>query len=211
MTAVVDIDLLLPQVLKYAPKCPEPLAIDELRQAAIELCERAKLWRESDEITLEAPEAQGLCTIQESSIVSIEWAELAGCELEPVTVEWLDNRYPDWSYAEEEVGASRYITQLTPNMVTVYPRAPGRLRMRLVLKPSLESFTLPRFLREHHAVTIGKGAAGRVLTTAADVEWANPQLGAALVSEFQSLRDGIALKATKGQQGARLRTKGSYL
>lgn len=209
MSAVVDIDLVLPQVMRHAPKCPEPLALEEIRNAAIELCERTRLWRENDEITLQRPAAQGVCTVQDASIISIEWADLEGVELEPVTVPWLDDRHPRWSYDETEAGAARYITQLTPSTVTVYPRAEGLLRMRLILKPCLDAFTLPAFLREHHATVIGKGAAGRVLTTAG--EWANPQLGAALVGEFQSLLDTLSLRATKGQQGARLRTKGRYL
>lgn len=205
---VHDIDELLPEVLTYAPKCPEPLAFRFIREAAVEVCTRGKVWRESDEIEVDEPEGEILCTLPDASIIEIEWAALDSQELTPKTLAWLDCNVRGWQ-TSTETAPPRYITQLELNTVMIVPRATGTLKLRLVLKPSRTALTLPSTLIEHYGTDIGKGAAGRILTTP-NAEWANPQLGAALVAEFQSRLDSLAVTAAKGQQGAPLRTKGRY-
>ncbi len=210
MTVRRDIDLLLPMLMTHAPKCPEPLAVRYLRQAAREFCRRTRLWRESDRITIDAPDFQGLCTIEDSAIVSIQTARFNGNDLKPVSPAWLDEHHNDWQSDDQPVGAARYITQTAPNTITIVPREEGTLQMRLCLQPSRDAFTFPAFLVEDHGDEIGMGAAGLVLTTPS-LEIANPELGAALLQQFHGRIATTNVITAKGQQRARLRTKGSYL
>lgn len=207
MNRTVDIDEFFPQVKTHAPSAPEPLIARYVREAAQELCHNARLWRQSERFALTAPECQGVLTDPDQSIVAIDNARLDDVALEPVTIAWLDDRHPGWDQ-RDDVAAARYITQIGPDRITVFPRQEGQLSVRLILKPSRTAETLPEFLLEHHDAAIAKGAAGRVLATPG--EWANPELAGAMLSEFERLKGSAKIAAAKGQQGGRLRTRGSY-
>lgn len=208
MTEMVDIDDFLPDVLAYAPSCPIPTAYRWIRDAAKQVCVRGMMWREWDQFQITSPECEGICTYPDASIESIESAKLDEIDLTAVTPGWLDVNVRDWeSYADNCQG--KWITQISPNTVTVVPKAPGLLKIRLVLVPSRTAETLPAFLLDQHSQEISKGAAGRVLTTP-NKEFANPQLGLSMISEFTTALDTIASKAAKGQQRARLHTRGRY-
>lgn len=202
-----DIDDFLTEVLIYAPNCNEPLAHRMIREASRELCHNARLWRDSDSIQISKPGYSGICTIQDADIVEIEQAKFNGQNLTPVTKRWLDGFKCDWVNDVQE-GSSSYVTQLNPNTVTVYPFASGQLDLGLILQPSLTAQTLPDWLLDLHRSVIGQGAAGKALMVPG--ENANPQLGAALYSAFGSKIASIKTEFTKGQQGARLRTRGDY-
>jgi hypothetical protein len=208
-----DIDDFLPDVLTFAPNCNEPLALKAIRESARRLCQNARLWRQHDEITLVTPECTGICTIADAAIVDIEQAQMLDADgygpfnLEPKTMAWMNDNRSDWT-DDTESGQASYVFQLNPNSVSVYPRQAGLLRLKLVLKPSLEAVTLPDWLYDQHRTAIGRGAAAIVLTTPSD--WANPQLGGVMDDRFTSQIATARTEATKGQQGARLRTKGDW-
>jgi len=202
-----DIDDFLTEVLIYAPNCNEPLALRMIREAARELCHNARLWRDTDTISIKSPGYEGICTIEDAAIVEIEQAKLDGNNLTPVTKRWLDVTKCDWLNDDQEGGAS-YVTQLNPNTVIVYPHQPGQLQLGLILQPSLTAETLPDWLLDLHRTVIGQGAAGKVLMVPG--ENANPQLGAALYTGFKARIASIKNEFSKGQQGARLRTRGDY-
>lgn len=207
MTAMRDIDDFLPEVLRFAPNASDVVAQRFILQAARDLCDRAKLWRETDRFQITTPTLQGVCTINDAAIVEIEAAYLDGAKLEPVQVSWLNREHPLWALETEETGTARYVTQMTPNTVTVYPAQSGTMTIMLVLKPSRDAFSLPDFLLEDYSEEIGRGAAGRMLTEPSSD---NPQLGAAHLAWFEQKLNAIALKATKGQQNAPPRTRGAY-
>lgn len=207
MSRTIDIDELFPQVKTHAPSAPEPLIARYIREAAQELCQHSRLWRRSERFALTMPDCQGVLTDPDQAIVGIDNARLDGTSLEPVTIWWLDEAHPGWEEREEEA-AARYITQTGPDRVTVFPRQSGELSVRLILKPSRTAETLPAFLLEHHEAAIGKGAAGRVLATPG--EWANPELGMVMLGEFERLKATTKITAAKGQQGGRIRTRGSF-
>ena len=208
MTQMVEIEEFLPDVLAFAPSCPIPLAYRWIRDAAKQICVRGLMWREWDEFQVTSPESEGITTYPDASIERIESAKLDDVPLEPKTPAWLDKHVTDWeSYSD--LGPASYVTQISPNTVTVVPKVSGVLKIRLVLYPSRTAEMLPAFLLDQHATEISKGAAGRVLITP-NKEFANPQLGLSLISEFTTALDTIAVKAAKGQQRARHRTTGNY-
>ena len=207
MTEMIDIDDFLPKVLHFAPNTSDLVAYKFIVEAARELCERLRNWRATDTFPIEAPLVQGLCTIRDADIESIENAWLDDEKLEPKTIPWLDNEIPGWDTDEADVGAARYVTQLARNTVTVAPRAMGILRVRLILKPSEDALSLPKFLLTDYGADIGRGAAGKVLT---DPGSKNPQLGLTHLQYFASRLDTLAMRAAMGQQGAPLRTRGRY-
>lgn len=202
-----DIEALLPRVLRYAPACPEVLALSHLRDAAKEFCRRTKLWRLSDSIELPTEGEDILCAPQGSFILEIAAARLGGNKLEPVTASYLDAHQFGWRDDADTSGA-RWITQTEPDSVRVVPAQAGTLLLELVLAPTDDADQVPDFMVNQHAQVIANGAAGEVLSTPSD--FANPQLGAAFVQRFQSDLDRLSISARKGQQNAPLRTRGSY-
>lgn len=207
MVEMIDIDDFLPEVLRYAPNVSDFTAYRFIRQAARDLCQRCRIWRENDSLSITAPEMQGICTIGDAAIVLIQSASLDGRQLEPVTAGWLDEQLPNWANDETE-GTALYVTQIAPNTVSVVPRSAGTLTARLVLKPSRDATSLPAMLLEDYGEEIGRGAAGRILT---DPNSDNPQLGLDHRSWFENQLNVIALRVSRGQQNAPLRTRGAYL
>lgn len=209
MVRRVDIDDFLPFALVHAPNCSDLVAYRYIREAAREFCERTKAWRETDEIEIGDDPYEAVCTVEDAEIVSIENASLDGVPLEPVTLAWLDDNRPGWERGEEEGNAS-FITQIEPNTVTVFPRTAGQLSMRVVLKPSLTAMTLPGFLLDQWGTVIGQGAAAGILLLPTDDGGGDPGKAGNFLGEFRGRIAEERLKVAKGQQGARLRTKGSF-
>ncbi|WP_200959462.1 hypothetical protein [Rhizobium sp. Root1203] len=203
---MIDIDDFLPEALRHSPNTSDLVAQRHILAAARELCARLRVWRETDTFEVTAPDMQGVCTYRDAAIEKIEAAFLNGVPLEPKTVAWLDENEPTWSIADEATGNARYVTQLEPNTVTVVPRIAGTMKIRLILKPARDAFSLPEFLLEDYSDEISRGAAARILT---DANSTNPQLGLDHRAWFTDRLDYLAIKVAKGQQSAPLRTKGS--
>jgi hypothetical protein len=204
MVDMVDIDDFLPEVLQYAPGVSDPVAFRHIIAVARELCERCKIWRETVTITITAPSGQGLSVIDNAEIDTIEHATIDGNPLEPVTVPWLDAKYPTWQTSTDE-GVAKYITQTEEDTMAVYPRQFADVSVRLILKPARNVTELPALLLRSYAEEIGRGAAARLLALPTDA--ANPQLALDHRAWFQARLGELSVKVTRGQQNAPLRTK----
>lgn len=202
-----DIDTLLPRVLRYAPACPEVLALSHLRDAGKAFCQRTKLWRMADAFTIPDTGEDILCAPQGSYILEIVAARLDGNKLEPVTASYLDAHQFGWRDDTESSGA-RWITQTEPDSVRVVPVQGGTLKFELVLAPSDDADQLPDFMVDQYAQAIANGAIGEILSTPSD--FANPQLGGAFVQRFEADLGRLSVSARKGQQNAPLRTRASF-
>lgn len=208
MTTMLDIDEFLPEALRYAPNTSDLVAQRALIDAARDICVVTKLWRENDTISIVTPALQGITTHTYASIESIEAARMGDVALTPVTVAWLDDAFPGWSTEEDATATPCFVTQTEPGTITVYPRAPGEISCRLVLKPSRRATELPAFLLEDYRQEMSRGAGAYLLTEPSSE---NPQVGLDLRAWFNERLDHLKIKALKGQQGARIRTKGAYL
>jgi|GEM_PF-4523058 len=198
-------DEMLPDVATYAPHAPEPLVFRFLRETARTLCQRLAIWRESEEMEIK-PDCGCVTAIHDAAIVSIERADFDGRKLEPKTVPWLDSHFADWEQAQ---GQPRYVTQKEPDTIFVIPQASGKLKLRLILQPTLHAMTLPRVLVMNYRSILARGTAGYLLTSPQG-DTANPDLGAALLQAFHAELDGLAIAALKTQLGATLRTKAHF-
>lgn len=208
MVAMVDIDEFLPEVLIYAPSTSDLVSYRYIVSAARDICERGKLWRQTDSFPITTPELQGLLTITDAEILKIESGTLDGLPLEPKTAAELDAIRPGWE-TDTDLNNARYVTQTSWNTISIYPRQAGTFSGRFVLKPTRRAMHLPEFLLEEFAEDVGKGAASKILTL--PTQESIPQLGLDLRSWFEIRLAALTTKSAKGQQNARLRTKGAYL
>ncbi len=207
---MIELDEILSEVTPLAPSAPETLAIKFLREAAQDLCRRGKSWKLTETHTVVTPECEAIIAQQDAQIIEIEHAELNGRKLLPVTVAQLDIAEPGWMRRyEAEPGNARYAVQLQHDTVSIYPRDAGEMTVRMVLMPSRHALTVPDFLVEKYKTQLGRAAAGRLLTMP-HAEIANPQLGAALVSEWAATLDSIAFSEQRTQLRTKTRNHPSY-
>lgn len=205
-TVMVDIDEFLPEIIRYAPNTSDIVAQRHIVSAARQICEAGLMWKESIAITITAPEGQTVDMGADRSLFRIKSALLGTIPLEPKTTDWLDDNQAGWDL-ETEIGTARYITQMEPNKIMIYPRQTGDLTARCVLKPARRAEQLPAFLLEQYFEDIGMGAGAAILTDPASK---NPQLGLDLRQKFQARIDRIGSLAARGQQSARPRAKAEY-
>ncbi len=203
MTPIED---LVPRALIYCRKAPEPVIARFLLEAARDYCAIMPVWTELDTLEIYDPSLEILSSIGDAEIVSIEHATFEDRKIEPITLGELDDKHPNWMTDTDE-GAARYITQMGPGSVMVYPRETGTLAMRLHLMPSIDAENLPDVLATKFADVIIRGAVGKMMVLP-DTEYTNPSLGTAHLAFFASKTTiGAKIRAKSGQQRAPIRTK----
>lgn len=206
------LDSFLPEVRPWAPGVPDPTAHKALRGAAIEFCERTRLWRyESTTAVLSTdPATSTITTPTGSAVFDIEVALFEGQELTPKATRDLDEIMQGWRTGDIGTGQPTYITQIEQNTLTLVPApyADGDLYLCLRLKPSQAAITLPDFLSDY-SECLGWGALGRILTVPGQ-SYSNPELAVYYTKRFTDKLDALSTKGTTGQQNARKRTKSSF-
>lgn len=111
----------------YCEEAPLPVVENAVRYAAIQFCERTRAWRyivsasfeENNEVII----APDYATIHE--IENAWWND--SVELVPTQ---FTEALPEDLNATEPIGTPRYITQMSPNTVTVLPWAKARCASR---------------------------------------------------------------------------------
>lgn len=205
---MTDLDVFLPHIRPYAPGVADPTAYFGIRQAAIEFCERTRLWRFADEFTITDP-TEPLVTPQMSVVHEIEQIAFDGRELEPKTPEWLDENYPGWRQGEH-TGQPCYVTQLEPNTITLVPAQAGTVNLSLFIKPAQDADELPDFLAANYRQVIANGALGYILAIP-NQSFSNMEMSSAFGGAFQQKLGSLSTKGSTGQQRARNRTKASFM
>lgn len=190
-------------VLPFAPGCPEPVAVQFLREAAITFCERTRIWRERDKFSVVGGCDEVLCTPSYAQIYEIEQAWFNDKELQPA-------QFGSFDKHEYSNSLPRYITQAGPESVRLVPGAieEGILTLHLFLKPAQDAEDLPDILTEHERV-IADGALNRILLIP-NQPFTSPDMAAAYGQSFQAGLDRLFNINVRGKQRAPLRTKGSY-
>lgn len=208
---LIPLDDVVTRVRQQVPAAPIPLAEQHIVDKAIELCERIPVWRDNDQMTFGPNQPdEYVCTINGAVLEKIETAYFDDQLLEMVPPRYLDDRYPNWDNEPRGENAPRYVTQLETDSVRIYPVQAGTLRIRMVLKPDSEATLLPDTIVRQYARQLSKGAAGQILLLP-DVEYQNPQLGAALLAQFTGWLDAEAIRASKTQFRAPIRSRPSFL
>ncbi|MGX0136349.1 phage adaptor protein [Cupriavidus metallidurans] len=206
---MTDLEAFLPKVLPLCPGCPEPVAFEHIRNAAIEFCEETKLWRFDDAFEL-GDEPNLVCAPQGSVIHQLERVDFNGRKLDPASIGWLDDYSPDWrSDTNMLTGEPKYFTQIEPDTIRVVPYKAGTVKVWLRLKPSEEADQLPDFIASQHRNLIGWGAVAGILMLP-NQTFTDPNRATYYQAKFdQALGRKSKLQST-GQQRAPIRTKAQF-
>jgi hypothetical protein len=203
------LDAFLGKINPYAPGCAIPTAYSAIRDAAIEFCERTRLWRYEDEFAVSADEAECIATPVGSVLLDIERAWFDGARLTPATVDLLDKHMDGWRDGSL-TGQPQYISQIELNTLRLIPAQAGTVKLSLWLKPSQDCLDLPDFLADQYREVIAHGALGRLLMMPGQ-PYTNADLGAGFLASFERKLVGLSGKGVTGQQRARVRTKATYM
>lgn len=210
----------LPHVMPFVDGCPRPVAELQLRNAAIEFCERTRAWRHMMAVTLTA-QNQSVSSPNYTAIHEIEDATFDGVALTPTQ---FTDVGPTELTGQESLGFPRYVTQIAPSMLSVYPFATGTLRMSVFLKPrSGQAFgtdpddplhdaynMVPEFMLSQHADTIAAGALSRIMALPKQ-RFTNEAMAGFYMSKFMEHCDRKSDTSMRGQQRAPKRTTSRYM
>ena len=158
----------LSDIIPMVPGCPDSLIIQNVRQAARELCEKSSCYLEDlDPITvvnglyeydLDAP--------RNTDIHKLKWALLDGRYVEFSSTALMAQRYPNWR-EKNKTGVPKLIAQIRPDAFWLCPVPQNKIKNGLVihavLKPSQKSVVLEDRIADEYRDTIVNGALFRLL------------------------------------------------
>ncbi|CAB3972340.1 MULTISPECIES: hypothetical protein [Burkholderia] len=209
---MTDIDEFLTKVMPFAPTCPEPTAIEHIRAAARDFCEMTRLWRFDDTFQI-GDDPNVVCTPCGAVIHEIERCDYNGKKLDPASLDWLDDRHPNWrSDTQLWTGQPKWFTQVEPNTVRVVP-APiepdGNIKVWLHLKPSEDADQLPDFLARDHMTIISWGALANILMLPKQ-PFTDTNMAVFFSGKFDAALGRKSKLQSSGQQRAPVRSKANF-
>lgn len=200
-------DSLYQHVQPYAPGCARLTIQQHLRNAAMMMCQRSRLWRYSDEFSVSEGSDALLISPDGGDIMEIEFAKFDGTDLEIIDLVTLNERMPDWQTA---VGSTpRYITQVDVDSVLVVPSMAGTLHIDMFLTVADDATQLPQFLVDKYSVELAAGALANILMLP-DKKYTNPTMAGVFQTRFENALNSISGGNIKGQQRAPVRTKANF-
>lgn len=214
------LSVLLPLILPMAKHCPEPYALLQARLACIDFCEATRCWRHVQSVTM-TDNHTAIVAPTHSTIFEFEEVTWNGLPLDPVDYTEAE---PDELAAIAGSGNPRWISQISPGEVGVFPFKPGTLRLSLFLKPRHGQLfgtdaddplhdaynVIPEFLFIQHATALADGALARILMTR-DEPFFDPQKAAVHDAAFRSALVRKSSSHVRGQQRAPVRTKARWI
>lgn len=177
--ATVAFTELLPEVLAVAPTAPVPTIVRNIRNAARDLCERAKIYRYTveDEAVYAGLAEVELTLPDYTSLVTPISLTLAGEPMTPSSPILLDEEAPDW---RTETGIPKHFIRSTDqlNSLILYPipetayTSPG-LNGVVSLKPSRTATVIDEVILDRYQTALISGALSRLLMIHGTL-WYNP-------------------------------------
>lgn len=205
-----SLDTFLTHVRPWAPGVSDPTAHKNIRLAAIEFCERTRLWRYEEEFDVTVEDCNsGIFTPGGSILHDIETVQFNGNELLPKATRDLDRLEPDWRSQATGTGVPSYYTQIDQGTLRIVPAMEGRVYLCLRLKPSQDATDIPAFIANEYREVIAWGALGRLLTIPGQ-SYSNPDLGQFYAAKFSEKLDRLSAKGVTGQQNAPKRSRARF-
>lgn len=202
----------LPYVLPHVAGCPDVAARAEILRTMIRFCEETRVWKAiMPGMDVEAGVAEyAVPCPTDAALALVEQVWVDGVEIPPATVDAVAAGYENWITEE---GTPLCYVQLAPDVLTLVPKptvdAVESLVIRGCFKPSRSAATVPDFLFERYAETIGFGAAANLLNTPGR-PWFDPKSAAACMVRYEAGLDRAIAEAGKSFGRAKNRVRGQF-
>jgi len=215
---------LLPLLLPYVPGCSDYLAEQSLRLAAIDFCERTRIWREMLTVTFdgqnEAVVTPGYAALHEIEVATFD-SDATG-EVLLHALRFMATT-PD-ERGTDVTGTPRYITQASHNSISLIPYAEGVVSISAILKPlampmfgvsgqtTLQAIqnVIPTFIAQQYGQWLAHGAAWRIMSMP-QAGFTDPNRAAEHFAHFERGALMNTNASVRGQLKAPVRTRGSYV
>ena len=179
---MVDIDDFLIDVQAEVEKCPYPIILNAVRQAAREFCRRTHVHQEEAEFIQSLPNTQEYvmeATNTNFQVIALKRLRVNEVTLVPKTLEWLTAHVPNWRTDTSETGSS-YYTHTSEDTFHIIPflpplAAPLSMDATYALQPAPDAQKIVDFLYDRHLEKIANGAKYRLLRMVG-AKWANPKM-----------------------------------
>lgn len=192
--------------------------------AAIEFCEQTKAWRESFAVTFDA-QNHDITPFTYAVIHQFETADFddgSGASYRLTPAPYYASTPADRDPSTTSIPF--YITQPTPDTITLIPYGEGFVDIEAIMKPVsrprygvVDATTwqdrinvLPTMLLDRYSEILAHGALARLLTMPAK-PWSDPATGANRYLLFRTELDRLGNLNIRGQQRARVRTASSWV
>lgn len=195
--ATVPYTAFLPEVLPKVPACADIVAVNAVRNAAIDFCTRTLVWSEKqDTVTvtpldfpydLDAPNGARACGVMS--------AKFNGIRIDPTTQDELDTQGTSW---ESDTGAPRFFFQPTPYTFQTYPipDGDGTLDLRVAFCPKRDSSLIEEFIYQLYIEGVAAGALARLMREP-NQPYSNPGLADYYDSQFEKEVTKAKIEANK--------------
>lgn len=215
-----DMAGLLPYILPKVPTAPNFLVEFQARNAVIEFCERTRCWRQLITTSV-GSDGKARVTPLGVTIHEIEEAYLDDTLLEPTQFTGLE---PDELTGQTTKAQAKYISQINPGEVIVFPKETGTLRISCFLKPKQgmdigsdpsnpladANNIMPEFMLTQYAEKLAAGALYRIMSIPKQ-DFTDMKSAAVHKAEFDAACDSHFSTSIKGQQRTPLRTKARFI
>lgn len=202
----------LPEVMPAVPGCPDLVAVDAIRKAAIDLCERGWILHYTHPAisAVAGTATYGFVPPANRVVCRVLQAWYNDIGMTPRTIDQLNEMYKNWT---TESGTPTYFVQDDPTAMTIVPMPSadlaGAIKLRVALKPTQDSTEVDDFVYQNHLVTVGLGAKARLLMMD-DKSWSNPKKAAFYQQQFDAKVDMARYRAQTGYGRAANRVKASF-
>jgi hypothetical protein len=200
MTGGVSFDTFAPQVVIDLPECPDPVVINEVRNAVIELCDRGLVWREDvDPLTLIPGEAvYDVDTPSQARVATIiDVVSENSRKIYPVDQEQLIRFDPQWRVREGDVSSYFQPDPETIRFVRV-PSEKEVVYINAAFTPTRSGSVVPAYIYEQYLEVIKYGAWMRLMAMPSKT-WSNPQMAMTYGKLFSAGVLSARAEATKGR------------
>ena len=189
--------------LQDLPGCTSFAAVNELRRAAQEFCERTKVFRvDLDPTTTNASEDTYEFEIdEEQMLVKVMSAKLDTQDLKLLL--------PGDEITMSGTAAMLVLDQTQFTLMT-QPAARQKVYVKAVMKPSNSSTGVEDFIFDQYAEAIAHGAKSRLMNKAGKT-YTNPALAQQEKQEFEAAISKTLMRAAKAYSSAPLRTRASFI
>lgn len=172
-----------------APGVPQPVAVDYIRRAAIESCERTLAYRYNQAAitSVAGTISYAFTPASNTAVHAVLGANVDGSVLSPATLEQILVRYPSWPDASaDKRGTPRFFTHINPQFFDVAP-APDtsayEITMILALKPTTSSTGMEQAYLDELEDVILHGALQHLLVLP-ERPWSDRELAAYHAKQF---------------------------
>ena len=190
----------LPEVLPSVPACAEPLAVNAVRNAAIEFCSNTLFWQEtqadtaitvavtpSAPLTLSAPTG--------ARIIQIMAVTIDGLPLSPISIDMLDDGVYNW---RGRTGKPSAFYQPNPDQLVFVlpPDASYTATLRVAYSPTRVADGVDERIYQNYLEAVSFGAVARLAAIPGQA-FSNPEVASYARAMFNNAMTDATIEANK--------------